>query len=466
MTPRFIPSPEPIAMHRPPPSGRPPLAVPLAALSLLVAALGGASALHGQDVPIAFQGARILPISGPEIENGTLVVHQGVIRAVGASGTVEIPGDARVVDATGKVIMPGLVDTHSHIGGGDGGDGTSALHPAVRILDALDARDDGIRKARTGGVTTVNVMPGSGHLMSGQTAYLKLRDGRTIYDLLLCSDVQREICGGMKMANGTNPRRDPPFPGTRARAAAMVRSLFVRAQEYQEKLAAAEADPSVSPPARDLEMEALVEVLDGRRIVHFHTHRHDDVLTVLRLAREFGFRVVLQHVSDAWLVADEIAAAPEVVGSSIIIIDAPGGKLEAVNVSFESGGALERAGQAVVGFHTDDGITDSRFFLRSAALAVRAGMSRDFALRAMTLAGAEMMDLDHRVGSLDPGKDADFIILSGDPLSVYTRVQETWIEGRQVFDLSNPDHRPFAIGGYGVMRDNGVHVHHGWEDHR
>ena len=455
-------------MHRPSicPPGLPAVRTRLAALSLLAVAMTGPPPVQAQDTPIAFQGARILPISGPEIENGTLVVHQGVIRAVGATGTVVIPGDARVVDATGKVIMPGLVDTHSHIGGGDGGDGTAALHPAVRILDAIDARDDGIRKARTGGVTTVNVMPGSGHLMSGQTAYLKLRDGRTVYDLLLCSDVQQEICGGMKMANGTNPRRDPPFPGTRARAAAMVRSLFVRAQEYQQKLAAAEADPSVSPPARDLEMEALVEVLDGRRIVHFHTHRHDDVLTVLRLAREFGFRVVLQHVSDAWLVADEIAAAPEVVGSSIIIIDAPGGKLEAVNVSFESGGALERAGQAVVGFHTDDGITDSRFFLRSAALAVRTGMSRDFALRAMTLAGAEMMDLDHRVGSLDPGKDADFIILSGDPLSVYTRVEETWIEGLQVFDLSNPDHRPFAIGGFGVMRSSAVHVHHGWEDHR
>jgi imidazolonepropionase-like amidohydrolase len=455
-------------MHRPSicPPGLPAARTPLAALALLAVAMTGPTPVQAQDTPIAFQGARILPISGPEIENGTLVVHQGVIRAVGATGTVQIPGDARVVDATGKVIMPGLVDTHSHIGGGDGGDATAALHPAVRILDAIDARDDGIRKARTGGVTTVNVMPGSGHLMSGQTAYLKLRDGRTVYDLLLCSDVQQEICGGMKMANGTNPRRDPPFPGTRARAAAMVRSLFVRAQEYQQKVATAEADPSVSPPARDLEMEALVEVLDGRRIVHFHTHRHDDVLTVLRLAREFGFRVVLQHVSDAWLVADEIAAAPEVVGSSIIIIDAPGGKLEAVNVSFESGGALERAGQAVVGFHTDDGITDSRFFLRSAALAVRTGMSRDFALRAMTLAGAEMMDLDHRVGSLDPGKDADFIILSGDPLSVYTRVEETWIEGLQVFDLANPDHRPFAIGGFGVMRSSATHVHHGWEDHR
>jgi imidazolonepropionase-like amidohydrolase len=421
---------------------------------------------QSSDPAIAFQGARIIPIAGPEIDDGVLIIQGGVIVAVGRRGEVQFPANARRIDATGKVIMPGLVDTHSHIGGGDGGDATAALHPSVRILDALDARDDGIRKARSGGVTTVNVMPGSGHLMSGQTAYLKLRDGRTIYDLLLCADVQQEICGGMKMANGTNPRRDPPFPGTRARAAAMVRSNFVRAQEYRDRVATAEADASLQPPARDLELEALVEVLDGRRIVHFHTHRHDDILTVLRLAREFGFRVVLQHVSDAWLVADEIAAAPEVVGSSIIIIDAPGGKLEAVNVSFQSGGALERAGQRVVGFHTDDGITDSRFFLRSAALAVRAGMTRDFALRAMTLAGAEMMDLADRVGSLEPGKDADFLVLSGDPLSVYTRVEETWIEGVRVFDLSDPAHRGYAVGGFNILRDSGAHHHHGWEDHR
>ncbi|CAN5711846.1 amidohydrolase family protein [soil metagenome] len=446
--------------------------------ALLVVALLALAAAHptaahpppaqgpAADTATAFQGAHIIPISGPEIEDGVLVVQGGAIVAVGRRGDVQIPAGARVVDVSGKVIMPGLVDTHSHIGGGDGGDATAALHPSVRILDALNAQDDGMKKARAGGVTTVNVMPGSGHLMSGQTAYLKLRDGRTVYDLLLCSDPQEEICGGMKMANGTNPRRDAPFPGTRARAAAMVRTLFVRAQEYGERMAAAEADTSLQAPARDLELEALVEVLDGRRIVHFHTHRHDDILTVLRLAREFGFRVVLQHVSEAWLVADEIAAAPEVLGSSIIIIDAPGGKLEAVNVSFESGGALERAGQRVVGFHTDDGITDSRFFLRSAALAVRAGMSRDFALRAMTLAGAEMMDLEHRVGSLEAGKDADFLVLSGDPLSVYTRVEETWVEGLRVFDLSDPVHRGYAVGGYNLLRDSGAHHHHGWEDHR
>jgi imidazolonepropionase-like amidohydrolase len=424
----------------------------------LVSALAvlAAPPLEAQTTPIAFQGAYLIPISGPEIEDGTLVIQAGRVLAVGPRGQVTIPAGATVVDATGKVIMPGLVDTHSHIGGGDGGDGTSALHPGVRILDALNPRDDGIRKARSGGITTVNVMPGSGHLMSGQTAYIKLRDGNTINDLLFCSDPEREICGGMKMANGTNPRRPPPFPGTRARAASMMRDLFVQAQEYQR----------ASSPTRDLGMEAMVEILEGRRIVHFHTHRHDDVLTVLRLAREFGFRVVLQHVSDAWMVADEIAAADEVLGSSIIIIDAPGGKLEAMNVSFTSGAALERAGARSVGFHTDDGITDSRFFLRSAAIAVRVGMSREAALRGLTLSGAEMMDLADRVGSLTPGKDADLVILSGDPLSVYTRVEETWIEGMRVFDLSNPADRGLAVGGFNLLRSSSANHHHGWEDHR
>lgn len=432
-------------------------------LMLLVLALPGA--VQAQDGTIAFRGAHIIPISGPEIPQGTVVVQGGVIRAVGTVDAVRVPANATVVEMEGKVIMPGIVDTHSHIGGGDGGDGTGPIHPSVRILDALDARSDGIPKARSGGLTTVNVMPGSGHLMSGQTAYIKLRNGRTIYDLLLCDDVQTGICGGMKMANGTNPRRDAAgFPGTRARAAALVRARFVQAQEYRNRLQAA-TENGDDAPARDLELEALVEVLEGRRVVHFHTHRHDDVLTAIRLAEEFGFRMVLQHVSDAWMVADEIAASPAVVGASIIMIDSPGGKLEAMNLSFESGVALERAG-AVVGFHTDDGITDSRFFLRSAALAVRAGMSRDAALYGMTMAGAIMMDLEDRVGSLEVGKDADLVVLSGDPLSVYTRVEETWIEGEKVFDLSNPRDRAFAVGGFNVSRTSDVHHHAGWEDHQ
>jgi imidazolonepropionase-like amidohydrolase len=436
--------------------------VTLVVLGALAAALPPAA--RAQERPIAFRGAHIIPIAGTPIDDGVLVVQNGRITAAGPAASVNVPAGAEVRDVSGKVIMPGLVDTHSHIGGGDGGDRSGPIHGDVRILDALNAQDDGIHRARAGGLTTVNIMPGSGLLMSGQTAYVKLRDGRTIYDMLLCRDVLTEVCGGLKMANGTNPlvTTAGALPQTRARSAALVRDRFVKAQEYRDKVRAAGRDASKLPP-RDLELETLVQVLDGRRVVHFHTHRHDDILTALRLAREFGFRIVLQHVSEAWRVADRIAAAG--VPSSIIVIDAPGGKLETMDISMENGAALERAG-ALVGFHTDDGITDSRFFLRSAGLAVRSGMSRDAALYGMTMAGARMLDLQDRIGSLEAGKDADFIILSGDPLSVYTHVEETWIEGRRVFDLSNPRDRAFAVGGHKVMRGT-LHDHHaGMEGHR
>ncbi len=405
-------------------------------LAPLVIALFTSVPASGQEGVHAFQGAEIIPIAQEPIDEGVLVVRDGRIEGVGPQGEVSIPEDARIHDASGKVIMPGLVDTHSHAGGGDGGDGSAPIHGAVRILDALDVRDEGLARARAGGVTTKNIMPGSGHLMSGQTAYVKLRDGRTIYDLLFCDDPLEEVCGGVKMANGTNPLASPPFPESRAKSAALVRQRFVEARE--------QLGGGGQPGARDLEMEALREVLDGERVVHFHTHRHDDVLTVLRLQREFGFRVVLHHVSDAWIVADEISGAE--VPASIILVDAPGGKEEALETSFRSGAALEEAG-ALVGFHTDDPITDSRFFLRQAAMAVRAGMSREGALEALTLAGARMMDLEDRIGSLEEGKDADFIVLSGDPLSAYTVVEETWIDGRRLFDRSDPGDRMHAVGG-------------------
>jgi imidazolonepropionase-like amidohydrolase len=427
----------------------------------LILALAGISPVAAQERPTVFRGARLIPITTAPIEDGVLVVQGGKILAVGESGKVSIPANAIVHEVKGKVIMPGLVDTHSHIGGGDGGDRSAPIHGDVRILDAIDARNDKIQQAQAGGLTTVNVMPGSGHLMSGQTAYLKLRDGRTIYDLLLCRDVLTEICGGMKLANGTNPRGQAPFPGTRAKAAALVRTKFVRAQEYREKVRAAKGDAS-KLPARDLELEALAEILDGRRVVHFHTHRHDDILTALRLREEFGFRMVLQHVSEAWKIADEIAASG--VPASIIVLDSPGGKLETAELSSTNGVALERAG-ALVGFHTDDGVTDSRFFLRSAGLAVREGMSRDAALYAMTMAGARMLDLQDRVGSLDGGKDADFIVLSGDPLSVYTRVEQTWVEGTKVFDLSDPRDRAFAVGGFKTAPIISTNHHEGLEGH-
>lgn len=418
------------------------------ALLLLLCAV--ATQVGAQERAQVFTGATVIPINGPVIQDGVLIIERGKIKAVGARAAIQIPADAQTIDASGKVIMPGLVDTHSHIGGGAGGDNSAPIQPDVRILDSINVRDNSLKRARAGGITTVNVMPGSSHLLSGQTLYLKLRLGQTIDDLLI-KDAQGRISGGMKMANGTNslrPDATGPFPGTRAKSAALMREQLVKAQEYREKIQRAKGDQS-KMPARDLALEALVEVLEGRRTVHFHTHRHDDILTALRLAKEFGFRIVLHHVTEGWKIADEIARAR--VPASITVVDAPGGKLESVDVNFGNAMMLDRAG-VLVGFNTDDYITDSRLFLRAAALSVRAGMSRERALFAMTQAGAQMLDLQDRVGTLESGKDADFIILSGDPLSVYTHVLETYVEGTRVFDRANPDDRPFAVGGNGVGR--------------
>ena len=435
-------------------SGRTPPLYLLAWIALVVMVSSPSLSATEESAEIhAFVGAEVLPISGDPIPGGVLIVAGSKIVAVGPASEVDVPEAAKVHHLAGKVLMPGLVDTHSHIGLDDGRDMSAPIQPDLRLLDSLNARDSGFQRARAGGLTILNVMPGSGHLMSGQTLYLKLRPADTVDELLIYTDDGR-IAGGMKMANGTNSRRDPPFPGSRGKSAALVREQFVKAQEYRDQLTHAGDDPD-QHPERDLAMEALVEVLDGRRVVHHHTHRHDDILTVLRLQEEFGFRLVLQHISEGYKVADEIAAAG--VPCSVIVIDSPGGKLEARDVAFETGAVLEQAG-VEVGFHTDDWISDSRLFLRSAALAVRAGMSREGALRAMTLAGAVMLDLDHRTGSLEPGKDADFIVLSGDPLSVYTQVLETWVEGDRVFDRSRPEDRLMAVGGHGAGNPRNAHV--------
>ncbi|MDE0892017.1 MAG: amidohydrolase family protein [Planctomycetota bacterium] len=430
------------------------------AKALFLSALFILAALPAQAQTTAVTGGTLLPIDGPAIEDGVMLVEGGKITAIGAKGAIKIPAGATLVDATGKIVMPGLVDTHSHIGGIGAADSSAPIQPGVRVYDSINVRSSGFRRALAGGLTTLNIMPGSGHLSSGQTAYVKLRFGdetpRTI-DAITYRFPDGSPMGGLKMANGTNSIRNKGeggFPGTRGKSAFLVRSFYIRAQEYKAKIEAAvddDGNPDESKlPSRDLHLEALLEVMSGKRIVHHHTHRHDDILTVLRLSEEFGFRVVLHHVSEGWMVADEIAAAG--VPCSAILVDSPGGKLEALNLVMECGGILEKAGVRTA-FHTDDWITDSRLFFRSAALAVRAGMSRQGALESLTLAGAEMLDLADQVGSLTAGKDADFIILSGDPLSVYTRIEETWVEGEKVFDLSDPEDELFAEGGYGAGED-------------
>ncbi|NNE99577.1 MAG: amidohydrolase family protein [Pyrinomonadaceae bacterium] len=413
-------------------------------------------AAFGQNMRTVYVGAQVIPIVGSPINDGYILIQNGKIVDVGGDASNKVwTADTRIVDVKGKVIMPGLVDSHSHIGEVSGADRSGPIQPEVRTLDSINPRAASIQRAQAGGVTTANIMPGSGHLDSGQTLYIKLRDDANTIDDLLIFDKNRNYMGGIKFANGTNSLRGTGgFPGTRAKSAALVREKFIKAQEYQKKVKAAGGDKSKLPP-RDLAMETLVEVLEGKRVVHHHTHRHDDILTVLRLKKEFGFRLVLQHVSEAWKVAEEIAAAK--VPSSIIMIDSPGGKLETTDIKWENGAALEKAG-ALIGFHTDDYITDSRLFLRSAGFGVRSGMSREKALYGMTMANAMMLDMEDRIGSLEKGKDADFIILSGDPLSVYTTIEQTYVDGKKVFDRKDPKDYLVAVGGYGAGNDRLIHI--------
>ena len=414
-----------------------------AAMAAIVLASAPAAA---QDRAVAFTGARILTMSGETIENGTLVIKDGKIVAVGSNVAIPAEAERRAMD--GRVIMPGIVDTHSHIGQVAGADGSGPIQPEVRAMDSIDPLSPNIAKARAGGVTTANIMPGSGHLMSGQTFYMKLRQGRTVEDIAFAMKDGAAI-GGMKMANGTNPMGGSGFPGTRAKSAALVREVLVEAKAYC----------GGDRKKRDLAKEALCEVLSGDRLVHFHTHRADDIMTVLRLKREFGFDVLIQHGTETWKVAEELAKAG--VPVSNITLDSPGGKLETMELMMENAGILERAG-VLVSIHSDDGIVDSRTMLREAALAVRGGMSRDGALRALTINGAKQMRMDARVGSIEPGKDADFLVLDGDPLSTYTHVLETWVEGDLLFDRSRPEDLLMATGGYGAGSPMEA-AHHHWE---
>ncbi len=423
-----------------------------AVLVVLLAPLGAASAF-GQSEPLAFVNARIYPVDGPTIEQGTLLVQAGKVLAVGPTDRVTVPSDARQVDLSGRVLIPGLVDTHSHVGNfsrpavpanSDGNESTDPLTPEIRALDAIWPEDPGIRMARAGGITTANIMPGSGNVIGGQTAYVKLR-GRTIEEMLI-----PDTPGGLKMANGENPKKNygsrDQAPATRMAIAALARQAYLDAQNYLEQRAAGGGKKD-KPPKTDLGMEALAEVLAGKRIVHHHTHRADDILTVLRIAEEFDYRVVIQHGTEAWKVADQLAARN--IPVSLLVVDSPGGKQEMTRYKASGARILAEAGVKIA-IHTDDYINSSRFLLREAALAVRGGLDEATALAAVTRNAADMLDLGDRIGSLAKGKDADFVILSGQPFSSYTQVLETWIEGERVFDRNDPDDLRYATGGFQV----------------
>jgi imidazolonepropionase-like amidohydrolase len=411
------------------------------------------------DRPVAYRGATIHTAAGAPIAGGVLVVHKGKIVAVGRDGDIDIT-NAVVHDLTGKVIIPGLVDTHSHIGifnrpasgiGGDGNEMTGPVQPGLRAIDAINPDDPGIRMALAGGVTTANIMPGSGNAIGGQTLYVKLR-GAVIELMRILTG---KVFGGIKFANGENPKgvygAKNLAPSTRMKIAALQREQLVKARDYQRKWQEYEKGKKdgkkANPPDRDVNLEPLVEVLEKKRTVHFHCHRADDIMTAVRLSQEFGFELVLQHCTEGYRVADILAKLG--IAVSLTLVDSPGGKPEVMGLLEENAAILHKAGVKVA-VNTDDFITESRFFLRTGAIAVRGGMPEDAALKALTLHGAQMLHLDDRCGSLEKGKDADFVVLSGPPFSVYTQVLETHIEGEKVFDRARHEDWTYQKGGFAL----------------
>jgi imidazolonepropionase-like amidohydrolase len=393
---------------------------------LLACCIGCASALIPGRIPAtespsaadtitAYRGARIYPVSGPLIERGVLLVQKGKIIGVGPEDQIATPEGAAIHEVTGKTIIPGLVDTHSHIGiyprpsvpaNGDGNEMTGPVQPGLRALDSIFPDDPGIRMAVAGGITTANIMPGSGNAIGGQTVYVKLR-GRTI-EAMRIPDTR--VLGGLKMANGENPkgygrRAQPQAPVTRMKVASLQREQFVKARDYQRQWAnyrkAVAAGKEIPQPDTDLSLEPLVEVLERKRTVHFHTHRADDLLTALRIALEFDFEIVLHHATEGYRVVQELVRRK--VPASLTLVDSPGGKLEAAALLEENAAILDKAG-VMIAINTDDFITESRFFLRTGAIAVRGGLSEEAALRALTLNPARMLHLEDRVGSLEKGK--------------------------------------------------------------
>jgi imidazolonepropionase-like amidohydrolase len=405
---------------------------------------------------IAITGGFVVPVEGEPIEGGTVVITDGRIAAV-TGPDFSPPDDCAVVDATGKWVLPGFIDAHTHLGAREEGEGwaghdtnelTGPIQAHVRVLDAINPADEGFRDALAGGVLAAGITPGSGNPIGGQTVAVRCW-GLTVDDMVLRSPA------GMKSALGENPKRVAGErrvnPSSRLGTAAAIRTALVDAAAYlareeDQKLAnpssertGATAGPEGQPhqtPAgrsggvRDLKLEALGRVLRREIPWRQHCHRADDIATALRLAAEFGYDLVLDHCTEGYLLVEKIAAAgvPVVTGPLITARS----KVELRNRTLANPGVLAAAG-ITVAIATDHPVVPVHLLVLQAALAVKEGMDREAALRAVTINPAAIMRVDDRIGSLVPGKDADLVIWSGDPFDVMSRAEVAYIGGREVY---------------------------------
>ncbi len=377
------------------------------------------------------------------IEDGVVLVRGGRIAAVGTRAEVPLPAGIPVVEARGRTLLPGIVDPHSHMGvyswpgveaNSDGNEATDPLRPEVRAVDSVNAEDPAFPLARAGGVTTVMVLPGSANLIGGQAAILKLREGGTV-------DAMRfeGAPASMKMAFGENPKRvygeRNAAPSTRMGNLALLRRAFVEARDYgaaqdRYEAKAAKGEKDAEPPEKDLRKEALLDMLRGRFRLQVHCYTRSDILSLLSLADEFGMKVAaIHHALDAYKCRRAIAAH----GAAVCTwADWWGFKIEAWDGIPENAALCQAAGVRVC-VHSDSSEQVQRLWIEAAKM-MAAGLPRPEAVKALTLNPAWVLGVDSRIGSLEAGKDADLALFSGDPFSVFTRVDATWIDGKRVFE--------------------------------
>jgi imidazolonepropionase-like amidohydrolase len=389
---------------------------------------------------VAITGGYVVPVASAPIEGGTVLIEDGRISQVGKR--VRVPRGATIVDAQGKWVLPGFIEAHGHVGiheeanghaGNDTNEMTNPNMAAVRAIDAIDIEDEGFRDALSGGITSVVVKPGSGNPIGGQTVAIKTWGGRTIDEQLISDSVS------IKSALGENPKRvygnKDKTPATRLGVALVIRQAFEDARHYRAQREAALVKGE--PFRKDLWLDALVRVLDGELAWDQHVHRHDDIATALRLADEFGYRLVINHGTEGFKLADILAERniPVIFGPMFTSRS----KVELKDRAIANLAALARAG-VTVAITTDHPVVPINFLVHQASLAVKEGLPRETAIEALTVNPASILGLDNRVGSLAEGLDADVVVWSGDPLDVNSRAERVLISGVTVYEWDAAAH--------------------------
>lgn len=382
---------------------------------------------------VALTNGYVVPVDGNPVDGGTVLVVDGVITAVGAD--VVVPDGVRTLDVGGRWVLPGFVESHGHVGvheeaegwaGDDTNEKTGPDGAHLRALDAIHVEDEGFRDALAGGVTSVVVKPGSANPIGGQTVAIKTWGGRTVDEQVISDAVS------VKSALGENPKRvygeQKKAPSTRLGVAAVIRQAFLDAQHYAAARDAAAAKGE--PFARDLGSETLARVLAGELAWDQHTHRADDIATALRLADEFGYRLVINHGTDGAAIADVLAErdVPVIYGPMLT-------SRSKVELRDRDTGNLARLAEAGVrvAITTDHPVVPINFLVHQASFAVKEGLDPQVALEALTVNPASFLGLDDRVGALTPGLDGDVVVWSGDPLDVTSRAEHVFVTGTEVY---------------------------------